>query len=130
LFSKDFSDVTLVSSDEKEIPAHRCILATRSPVFKAMVEKKSGVIVAEDIDGETMLEMLRFIYTGTVENFETIALNLIYAAEKYELPDLKSMCDTKLLEQISEETVLEYIELTEKFGLKELLFRSMDYIQT
>jgi speckle-type POZ protein len=130
LFSKDFSDVTLVSSDGKEIPVHRCILAARSSVFKTMVEKKSGVIVVDDIDGETMREMLRFIYTGTVENFETIALKLIYAAEKYDLPDLKSMCDTKLTKQISQENVLEYLKLAEKSDLNELFFRSMDFIQT
>ena len=37
---KDFCDVTLVCEDNQQIPCHRVILATSSPLLKAMI--KSG----------------------------------------------------------------------------------------
>ncbi|KAH9382152.1 hypothetical protein HPB48_018845 [Haemaphysalis longicornis] len=62
-----FSDVTL-NVGGKAIKAHRNILEARSPVFAAMFEhdmreKFQSRVDITDVDYDTMLEVVRFIYT-------------------------------------------------------------------
>ncbi|KAH9374907.1 hypothetical protein HPB48_000884 [Haemaphysalis longicornis] len=66
--SQKFSDFTL-NVGGKEIKAHRNILAARSPVFAAMFEhdmreKLESRVDITDVDYDTMLQVVRFIYTG------------------------------------------------------------------
>jgi speckle-type POZ protein len=130
--STDLSDIAIVC-DGKEIPAHSCIIAARSPVFEAMLksgmrESNTNRIVIEDIDAATMIELLRYIYMNKAENLNLIALRLIYAAEKYDLPGLKSMCASKLMDLITERNVFEYLVLADRFGEKKLLMSCIDFI--
>jgi speckle-type POZ protein len=133
--SNTFSDITFICSDKKELPAHRCIITTRSPVFLAMLttemrEAMSKKIVIDDIDGETMLELLRFIYTNKVENLTKLAQNLIYAAEKYDIPELKLICAQKLIDQITNDNVFENLVLADRLGEEGLLQKCMVFIKT
>jgi speckle-type POZ protein len=130
----DFSDITFICSDEKEIPAHQNIIAGRSSVFKAMLttnmmEKKSNRIQVGDIDGATMNELLRYIYTLKVENLDTLAAKILYAAEKYDLPKLKSKCASQLIKQLSSENVFDSLVLADRFNEKNLLTECMEYIK-
>lgn len=66
------SDVT-ISVDGKRLNAHKNILAARSTVFSAMLthnmtESITNIITITDISYDVMKEVLRFIYTGTVDN--------------------------------------------------------------
>jgi speckle-type POZ protein len=130
--TKDFSDITIICSDKKFL-AHRCILAERSSVFKAMLttemtEKKLSKIVIEDIDDATMQELLRFIYTREVQNLETLAPKLLYAAEKYDLYELKSICASHLTEEVSEKNVFENLVLADRHNEQQLLTVCMEFI--
>ena len=49
-----YSDVTLVVEDT-QIPAHRCVLVARSPVFKAMFSHK----MSEALEGKVMIDELQ-----------------------------------------------------------------------
>ena len=99
LFLEDqFSDVNLVTSCEKVLKAHKCILSAVSPTFAAMfkhdmLENKSNIVNIPDVDNEVLKQMLRFIYIGQVENMETIASGLFIAADKYNIEDLKTKCE-------------------------------------
>ncbi|KAL7298144.1 hypothetical protein TKK_0009144 [Trichogramma kaykai] len=78
--SGDFSDVIFSTRDGAKIPAHRCVLASRSPVFKAMFSRASscrgsnglgklehqqqGVVEVKDVGHKVLKELLRFAYTG------------------------------------------------------------------
>ncbi|RLN03492.1 BTB/POZ and MATH domain-containing protein 1-like [Panicum miliaceum] len=67
LDSADGSDVSFIV-DGEEFPAHRVVLAARSPVFKAqllgnMADAKIPSISLHDITPTTFKTMLRFIYT-------------------------------------------------------------------
>jgi speckle-type POZ protein len=132
--TKDFSDITIVCSDKKFM-AHRNIIAIRSSVFKAMLtadmaEKKLSRIVIEDIDDATMQELLRFIYTNEVQNLDTLASKLLYAAEKYDIPELKSICASHLTEQVSEESVFDNLVLADRHNEQQLLTACMEFINT
>jgi hypothetical protein len=132
--SKDFSDVTITCADEIEMQAHRCVLASSS-VFKTMLttdmaEKKSNKILVDDIDGETMQEVLRFIYTKEAQHLDRLAPKLLYSAEKYDLPQLKFVCVSKLIEQLSETNVLEFLVLADCYEEHHLLSKCMSLINT
>jgi speckle-type POZ protein len=132
--TKNFSDISIICSD-KNFMAHRCVLAERSSVFEAMIttemaEKKLNRIVIDDIDDATMQELLRFIYTKEIQNLDTIAPKLLYAAEKYDLQELKSLCASHLIEEVSEESVFENLVLAYRHNEQQLLNECMEFINT
>merc|ERR1711936_1548745 len=96
----NFSDMALKIGDTT-IPVHKSILAARSPVFCAMFqhdleENKQGFVTITDLELDSLKEMLKFIYTGKVEQLETMADSLLAAADKYALDRLKVMCEEAL----------------------------------
>ena len=89
-----FSDMALKIGDKK-IPVHKAILASRSPVFAAMFqhdlkETKQGYVAITDLELDILEEMLKFIYTGKVENLDTMADSLLAAADKVSIFSLYS----------------------------------------
>lgn len=127
-----FSDFTFISSDQKEFPVHRNIIAIRSDVLDKMLisqfsEMKQAVI--EDVNGDTLKEMLRFIYTGKVENLENVAFQLLYAAWKYNLPELKSICDDYFIGKISTESVCELFLEAVIYSEENLMKKCIEFIK-
>ncbi|XP_058803666.1 speckle-type POZ protein-like [Phymastichus coffea] len=112
-----FTDVTF-TVENKIINAHKDILSCRSPVFKAMFEHEmkenaQNSVKVIDIDYEVLREMFRFIYSGKVQNIEKIASNLLIAADKYQLIELKALCENTLYVSVTVDKVVEYLKLTE-----------------
>jgi len=109
LVGKEFSDIE-IKCNETVFPCHQLILAARSPVFKAMIqaemkEKQTKKIVIKDSNPRTVAEMLNFMYTGDIllDKLEEIVSDLLGVADKYELNDLKEMCEEKLCSSLSVE---------------------------
>ena len=71
LFSDtDFSDVTLVCQGDKQIPAHKFILAASSKFFRAMLTRNlhpKPLIYLKGVEQQELELMVRFIYTGECE---------------------------------------------------------------
>ncbi|KAG5676305.1 hypothetical protein PVAND_006152 [Polypedilum vanderplanki] len=129
------SDFTCISSDGKEFPVHSNILAAQSPVFDKMFnadmsETKTKTVKIDDIDGDTFLEFLRFIYTGQVENLKDIASSLIYAADKYEIIKLKKICTESLMKNLSIKNASETLILADRFNENFLLYECIQIILT
>lgn len=132
--TKAFSDFKFICSDGVEIPAHRLICSAYSPVMKAMFntemkEAKDCVVHVTDIDGKTMNEVLRFIYTQSVCCIDTLGLDILYAAEKYGLDELKHLCLTKMTDNISIDNALEYFCLADRYNNSDLLTSSISFIK-
>lgn len=112
-----FSDVTFDIKGEK-MYLHKGILMCRNPVFKAMFEhdmkeNKQSTVEITDIDYEVMRELFRFIYSGKVKNIETIAKDLLIAADKYYVTKLKALCEKTLYDVLSIDNAIEYLKFTE-----------------
>ena len=66
-------------------------------MFRAMLqtdmkEARTGRVVVEDIDPETMELVIGYVYTGQLEvGTEADISRLVYAADKYDLPGLKAL---------------------------------------
>jgi len=102
--NKDFSDVILICGNSK-FQCHKVFLATRSPVFKAMLtvdmkEKNSGEVHIKDVAADVMEELLQFIYKGKSSNFDKYVTDLLFAADKYQIDSLKEQCEKKLISSI------------------------------
>ncbi|XP_043468165.1 speckle-type POZ protein-like isoform X2 [Leptopilina heterotoma] len=119
-----FKDVTL-KVDDKEFNAHKTILILRSPVFAAMfkskmTEEQTSTVEIKDINPTIFQKMLRFIYTEKVEDLDESAAELYYAAEKYQLGELKTMCLNSLYKNLSTDSVIETLKLAEIFSIFDL----------
>ncbi|XP_055354289.1 uncharacterized protein LOC129599948 [Paramacrobiotus metropolitanus] len=127
LRSATFTDCTLVSADERSFPAHRVILAAQSPVFAAMfshdtLEKTSGVCTIADVRGEILDIVLDFLYRHIVfEGIKNNAEEVLAAADKYDLDDLRSVCEDLLTAELRQENAARFLRIAVNYGLDKLL---------
>ncbi|KAL7298745.1 hypothetical protein TKK_0008495 [Trichogramma kaykai] len=124
--NKELSDVKLITSDEKELPAHKIILATASPVFRAMfahdmLENKENSVKITDITENILTEMLRYIYTGEIDAIETdMIIELLAVADKYQIDNLKTKCGKILYSYLSIENAIKILIAAHKHQVKNL----------
>ncbi|XP_002524218.2 BTB/POZ and MATH domain-containing protein 3 [Ricinus communis] len=123
-------DIVFQVGDET-FKAHKLILAARSPVFRAQFfglvgDPNLDKVVVEDIDPSIFKAMLLFIYTDKLPNVHEITgttsmctstnmvQHLLAAADLYNLDQLKLLCESKLCEELSAETVATTLALAEQ----------------
>lgn len=131
-----FSDVVLVASGSSEsadlqcnspsIPAHRAVLISRSPVFRAMLENQmeeslSGTIKISDVSYDALRAFVNYLYTAEACLDEHMACDLLVLAEKYQVKHLKTYCEKYLLSKLSWENSLPYYAFAHQHGAKSLL---------
>lgn len=127
-----FSDVTLNVNGTK-FRAHKIILASGSPVFAAMFEhpmkeKADNEVEIEGIEDGIFRELLRFMYSGKVDDIKSIADGLLAAADKYSLEELKIICEETLAENLSNENAVEYLKVAELHNAPYLKKQVVDFI--
>ena len=97
--SESFCDVKVVVKD-KELAAHKAVLAAASPFFLSLLtsdmrESKEHIIriELEEATASVMEDVLQYLYTGNVSVTEENAHNLIATADYLLLPCLKAAVD-------------------------------------
>ncbi|XP_064459443.1 speckle-type POZ protein B-like [Ornithodoros turicata] len=126
------SDFTISVSD-KEFRVHKAVLAARSPVFLAMLESptkesEENRMVIEDLRSDVIEQMLEFMYTGTTSEIDSMAEELLRAADKYQLPSLKMMCAQHLQSQLYYENAADILQLADTYNVPELKSSMVSYI--
>ncbi|GIY28616.1 speckle-type POZ protein-like B [Caerostris darwini] len=92
-----FSDVSFICGSVT-IPAHKSILSARSPIFAdvftaQMKENIENKVHITDMEVPILRAMLVHIYTGKTEDLSIESSgDLLVAADKYQLEDLKRVC--------------------------------------
>lgn len=127
-----FSDVS-ISIEGKNIMACKLILMKRSPVFAAMFradmkEQRKNVVLIKDIKYDVFMELLRFVYSGKVRQLEVIAVDLLVAADKYQMENLKNLCESELVKQLSVDGAVRILKLADKHCAKKLKKLTIGYI--
>jgi len=135
LAAKEGADVTFQVAGEA-FCAHRCVLAARSPVFKAelfgaMKEGTSTPVVrVDDMEADVFRALLHFVYTDTLQEDchgvkqqkeAAMAQHLLVTADRYNLERLKLICEEKLCKHIDAVNVATILVLAEQHnccGLK------------
>jgi len=95
-----------------------------------MLENERSRVEIEDIDGDIMLEILRFIYTGKTQNIEKLADALLPAADKYCLERLKVQCEETLCTTIDKDNVADTLILADLHSAAQLRQQAIDFINT
>jgi speckle-type POZ protein len=135
LLSTEATDVTFEVGVET-FPAHRCILAARSSVFKAellgpMKEKTAARVRIDDMESDVFKALLHFIYTDSLpeiaeDDNAAMCQHLLVAADRYSMERLKIICEEKLCNHICKRTAATTLALAEQHGcgtLKKTCFK-------
>lgn len=124
-YDEIFADFKVETSDKKVIKTHKNVLAFRSSYFFGMLttdmkETQDNIVTVPE-DYIIMKEVLRFIYSNEVESLNLIACELVFAAEKYQLDDLKALCIDSIMESLSIQNVLNALLASDRLTKSEKL---------
>ncbi|CAN1746834.1 BTB/POZ and MATH domain-containing protein 3 [Linum perenne] len=117
--------------------AHKLVLAARTPVFRAQFfglvgDPNMDEVVVDDIDPSIFKAMLLFIYTDRLPEVSDITgtssmctstnmiQHLLAAADLYNLDRLKLLCESKLCEELTAESVATTLALAEQHQCAQL----------
>ncbi|XP_068704987.1 kelch-like protein diablo [Montipora foliosa] len=134
--SQTFCDVVLVVEDRR-FSAHKVVLAASSPVFKAsftseLTQEKAvdgfEEVPVPDFDPCTVEELLNFVYTGEAGLTEQNALELLVAADYYDISNLKELCAEFLSIYLSPSNCLWIQTIAERYRHKTLHEAATDFI--
>ena len=107
----------------------------KSNVFSAMftndmLEKQSKEVNISDISLPAMEELLRFIYTDKFFYFDDDSdyHDLLRAADKYAVKDLKIECENKICDDLSLKNVVKCLILADQHNAHRLKAKSIEFI--
>ncbi|XP_029679055.1 speckle-type POZ protein B-like [Formica exsecta] len=117
--AKSDSLVTFVINNE-HLQASKALLCSKSEVFEAMfncdlTENRTNKIEITDIKYDILQQLLFFLQTGClsedVREDTEIACELLIAAEKYDIKDLKLICEQYLIANTTKENVVKHLKI-------------------
>ncbi|KAL6662223.1 hypothetical protein ACP70R_000082 [Stipagrostis hirtigluma subsp. patula] len=124
LMTKEGADVEL-EVDGRVFAAHKCVLAARSPVFKASFfgltkEEDTSFVRIDDMNANAFMALLCYIYTDSLPEMETeevaaMAQGLLAAADRFDIRALKSITENELCAHIAVGTALDMLVLAEQY---------------
>jgi speckle-type POZ protein len=138
------ADVTFQVGGET-FAAHRCVLAARSAVFKAQLfgPMKEGtttnsVIPVSDMEERVFQVLLDFVYSDGVTDLRVeteedgiMWQHLLVAADRYDLPRLKLICETMLCAYyINTSTVASILALADQHHCRGLKETCLNFLST
>ena len=126
--NEEFSDVTLVTEDKKQIKANIHVLSACSPLFKDILNKEKGsstLMYLRGIQHSELESIIQFIYLGEATLHEERMDEVLAVAKSLEIKELYNAeavanieAEEKLFESSSES---EPSETTVKLNLEQLL---------
>lgn len=134
LNDKDLSDVTFVVEGQ-HVYCHKAILATRCDKFKCMFcsgmkESMEKEIHLPHPNFEAFFCMLTYIYGGSVNVPQHLAVELLGLADQYMLDGLKYLCGVTLVRHIDTDCVIGYLQALDRhnMGNSDLKTHCINYI--
>ena len=88
---EEFYDVTLVSDDQTQIPAHKLVLSASSKFFKSILKRNSHshpLLYLSGVDSKSLGFVLDYIYQGEVQIYQHELDNFLEIAQKLEIEGL------------------------------------------
>lgn len=134
--TSSFTDVVLVASDDDNpvpVPAHKAVLASRSPVFRAMLENEmeeslSGTIKICDVSYDALRAFVNYLYTAEACLDEQMACDLLVLAEKYQVKHLKTYCEKFMVSKLNWENALVSFAFAHQHNAKNLVDSALSLI--
>lgn len=120
--------------------AHHVILTARSKVFRAMLdgpmkEGLEGRVTVAEVEPEVFGALLHFIYTDDLPEElaeggldAAMAQHLLMAADRFQVPRLRRICEQRLLENLDVDTVCTTAAIADHNKAAELKRRCLEFI--
>jgi len=111
----------LVCVEQHKFKCHKALLSARSVIFKNMLahdtlESRTNTIDIKHIPVEAVDDMLQFIYSGKLPvNTKSENLDLLHAADMYQLDELKEACVDSLVNSLDVSTCISTLILADRF---------------
>lgn len=83
----------------------------------------------QDLSEELTQELLRYIYSDHVDNLDTLASQLLFLAERFQLQGLRELCERNLIETITPENVATLLLIADQFGSDALKKAGLAYCE-
>ena len=93
MMNEDYSDVTLVTEDKKQIKANICILSACSPIFRDILKKEntsSTIVYLRGVQYSEIESILQFIYLGEATFYEDRMEEFLGVAKSLEIKELSN----------------------------------------
>ncbi|XP_063415862.1 BTB/POZ domain-containing protein 2-like [Mytilus trossulus] len=132
--TEEMADVFFLFQGENiaRIPAHKMILALRSPVFKAMFygsfPQREGDIWIEDIKLDSFRRLMKYLYTDLLQLNKNSVIPLLYAAKKYQISGLISKCEKYLQDNLAVNNACTLFSHAKFFTMAKLRTNALKYI--
>ena len=98
-------------------------------MFDNEIKTKSvNEVKISDVHDDVFEDLLRFIYTGKIVSPKVITAELMIAAHKYGLIDLKDICEKSIAEMLTVDSVSNILILADRYSAKHLKDKSIHFI--
>ncbi|AED97712.1 unnamed protein product [Arabidopsis thaliana] len=132
------TDVEIITSGRRSIPAHSGILASVSPVLTNIIEKprkihggsSKKVIKILGVPCDAVSVFVRFLYSPSVtENeMEKYGIHLLALSHVYMVTQLKQRCTKGVGERVTAENVVDILQLARLCDAPDLCLKCMRFI--
>ncbi|XP_011302086.1 speckle-type POZ protein B [Fopius arisanus] len=131
LHNKNFTDVVIAAGSHR-FPAHKGVLAIRSPVLAGLIENASspdGISLPmlrsqhlEYLEPVVVEAMLEYIYTDKICNLTDLSVTygLLGVADGFKMPGLKPICENYLREKLNVDNAVGTLVRADQYGLDRL----------
>jgi len=131
--STELSDF-LIKAGSKDIYCHKFILSSRSAVFQRMfrnkmVENLESSMTISDFDPCIVESMVKYMYSAEVDNLEEEADRLLVAADKYDLEELKELCEVTLTQNLNLENAVDLLLHADIYNAKMLKEAALKFVK-
>ncbi|XP_035226087.1 uncharacterized protein LOC118198506 [Stegodyphus dumicola] len=116
----------VVGTSAKVFPAHKLILACRSPILadRFYKEKDTSVIFESDVGPLGIEQMIRYIYLDDIDSYSAFALKQgLEASLKYSIKSLENLCISCLMNvEITGDNVYEVLDAADRvkhYGIRQ-----------
>ncbi|XP_011300990.1 protein roadkill-like [Fopius arisanus] len=133
LDNPDYADATITVGHRKFFIL-KAIVAARSSVFAAMFdndmkELEEGNVDVTDMTEEVVEDVLRFIYTDRISRPDCEIIDLLYAAQKYDLKGLVMLMAQALVQDLTADNAAERLVIADRFELKDVKQTIIHFIE-
>ena len=129
-----FSDICIETKDGKTINAHKIVLCSRCPLFRAMFshsfKESSQDTIKLDYAYDVVKMLVHFLYSGSVEignaSPESI-MECLQLADQYTLETLKTLCGCILEDSLDVDNLVDVYTFAKYHGASNLQAACIDY---
>ncbi|CAH2063984.1 unnamed protein product [Thlaspi arvense] len=131
------ADILLKPGDDgPPIPAHRALLASKSEIFKNVLDSDECktapeyAITLQELNSQELQALLEFLYTGTLasDKLEKHVYALFVAADKYMIHYLQEFCEQHMLSTLDISSVLDVLDVSDLGSSKMLKEAALGFV--